>query len=99
MTRYKLTRQHFIPDTENPEGGPRLMEAGAEVEWGDNPPTLGMEGVDEAGRKRVNERAAEERGKREAAAAKAPGKSTTVMDNVVPRNQEEEEPQTRRRGR
>lgn len=99
MTKYKLTRQHFIVNPENPQAGPLLHEAGTEVEWDDKEPTLGMEGLDEEGRKKCKERAAQEKEKRERAAHGAPpGRSTTIMDTVVPRA-DEEQPQQRRRGR
>lgn len=98
MTRYRLTREHFIPHPDSPDQGPLLHPAGEEVEWGDAEPTLGMEGIDEEGKKKVKARADQEKVKREAAAAGAPQRSTTVMDTVVPRV-EEEQPQQRRRGR
>lgn len=100
MTRYRLTKDHFIADPDNPQAGPLLHIAGTEVEYGDAVPTLGMEGIDDEGRAKIKARADEEREKKRAAAAQAPGKSTTIMDRVVPRVEEEpEQPLHRRRGR
>jgi len=100
MTRYKLTREHFIIEEDNPSDGPVLHAAGTEVEWGDKVPTLGMEGIDEEGRRKCKERAAAERDKRTQAQQATPGQSTRIMDSVIPKIEEATEPAlTRRRGR
>jgi hypothetical protein len=100
MTRYRLTKDHFLVDADNPADGPVLHVAGTEVEWDEKMPTLAMEGIDDEGRKKVKERAEAEREKRAKAAAQLPpGASTRIMDSVIPKVEESEPQLIRRRGR
>jgi hypothetical protein len=100
MTRYRLTKDHFIPDDDDPINGPVLHVAGTEIEWGDKLPSLAMEGLDDEGRKKIKDRATAEKEKREKAAAQLPpGASTRIMDSVIPKVEESEPQLIRRRGR
>lgn len=76
MVKYVLTKQHFLNNV--------IQEPGTEVEWGDQPPSLGMEGIDDAGKAKCKERDDKQRGAREQA-VKSGFMSQIAAENVVPK--------------
>lgn len=94
MTKYILTKPHFI--------GNRLMEAGTEYET-DDPPSLGMEGVDDEGEAKCKERD-EKRAKSIEQAVTGGRMSRIVAENLSPKpeplpepDEEEDPPRAGRR--
>lgn len=75
MTRYILTKPHFIDN--------QVKDAGTEIET-DAPPSLGMEGVDDEGRKKCEARDEEMKKRRDQAVASG-AVSKVMADNVIPK--------------
>lgn len=97
MAKYVLTKPHFINN--------RYIEAGVGYET-DDPPSLGMEGVDDEGKAKCKER--DEKRAKSIEQAVAGGKmSKIVAENLSPKPEpappddedKEESVQPRRRGR
>lgn len=83
MTKYVLTKPHFLDN--------RYLEAGQEVET-DDPPSLGMEGVDEEGKAKCKAR--DEQRAKALEQAVAGGKvSRIIADNLSPKPQAPPEPE------
>ena len=75
MVAYLLTRPHFIhrPGSDSPV----LVEAGETIEWGDNPPSLGMAAIDEKGEEKCKERDAKLKERRDQSVAAGASRALT----------------------
>lgn len=102
MTKYVLTRPHFIHRTG--ADTPVLVEAGETIEWGDLDPSLGMAGVDEDGEAKCKKRDEKLRAQKDEAVAS--GRISRVVADSLPKAEpapelpdEDDEPHGRGRRR
>jgi hypothetical protein len=83
MTRYRLTKPHYLRHNKAEAGTEVLVEAGEVIEW-EGPPSLGMEAVDDEGRAKCRERD-EKRDRSKQQAVQSGRMSQVTADNIGPK--------------